>query len=160
MNQTTSHPSVSFFELPVALNFKNATQQKTIVLDNKSNGEIFFRNIGFIPDTVLIDPDYWLITRNNISKKIPDAVNGQNIVQVFPNPVRDQFYVYLRNFSDPGVTITLYNMAGQKICSEKILIVNGSGFTEISPQYLARGEYIISVVTNSGKKIVKQLIRN
>ena len=72
MNQTTSHTSVDFFELPVALKFKNATQQKTIVVDNKTNGETFFRNIGFIADTVLIDPEYWLVTKNNTTAKVPD----------------------------------------------------------------------------------------
>jgi len=35
MNQTTSDPSVTFFALPVALQFKNQLQEKTIVLDNK-----------------------------------------------------------------------------------------------------------------------------
>ncbi|HMI78444.1 MAG TPA: M1 family metallopeptidase, partial [Ferruginibacter sp.] len=89
MNQTTSHPSVDFFELPVALTFKNATQEKTIVVDNKTNGETFFRNIGFIADTVLIDREYWLVTKNNTTAKVPDAAPGQNIVQVFPNPFQD-----------------------------------------------------------------------
>jgi len=159
MNQTTSHSSVNFFELPVALNFKNATQQKTIVLDNTGNGEIFFRNIGFVPDTVIIDPEYWLITRNNTSRKVPDVFNGQNMVQVFPNPIQTQFYVYLRNFSSSGATISLYNVAGQKIHSAKISIVNGSGFTEITPQYLAPGEYIVNVVTNDGQNFVKKLMR-
>jgi len=95
MNQTTSHNSVDFFELPVALKFKNATQEKTIVVDNKTNGETFFRNIGFIADTVLIDPEYWLITKNNTTAKVPDAMAGQNVVQVFPNPVGDSLlYLY------------------------------------------------------------------
>ncbi|HWR32520.1 MAG TPA: M1 family aminopeptidase [Chitinophagaceae bacterium] len=159
MSQTTSHSSVNFFELPVALNFKNATQQRTIVLDNKTNGEIFIRNIGFVPDTVIVDPEYWLISRNNTSRKVADAVGGQNIVQVFPNPIQSQIYVYLRNFSESGATITLYNIAGQKIHSERISIVNGSGFTEITPQFIAPGEYIISIVTDSGIKIVKQLLK-
>ena len=159
MNQSASHPNAGFFELPVALNFKNATQQKIIVLDNTSNGEIFFRNIGFIPDTVLIDPEYWLITRNNTSRKVPDAVNGQNIVQVFPNPIQSQFYVYLRNFSSSNASIILYNAAGQQVHSAKIPISNGSGFTEITPQYLAPGEYIINVVTDNGLKFVKKLLK-
>ncbi len=159
MNQTTSHPSVNFFELPVALNFKNATQQKTIILDNKINGEIFIRNIGFTPDTILIDPEYWLITRNNTSRKVPNAVNGQNIVQVFPNPIQTQFYVYLQNFSSSTATIILYNAAGQQIHSSKISIINGSGFTELTPQYLAPGEYVINVVTDNGQKFAKKLIK-
>lgn len=71
MNQVTSHSSVPFFELPVALQFKNATQQATVVVNNTTNGEIFIKSVGFIPDTVFIDPDAWLITRNNTSAKLP-----------------------------------------------------------------------------------------
>jgi len=74
MNQTTSHPSVSFFELPVALKFKNATQDTTVIVDNTVNGEAFIKNIGFVADTVLIDPDIWLITRNNTTTKLPDII--------------------------------------------------------------------------------------
>ncbi len=74
MNQTTSHPSVDFFELPVALQFKNATQEKTIIVDNKYNAQIFNEKIGFVPDTVIIDPEYWLITRNNTVQKIIQGI--------------------------------------------------------------------------------------
>ncbi|MBD0287811.1 MAG: fibronectin type III domain-containing protein [Flavisolibacter sp.] len=66
-----SHSSVTFFEFPVALQFKNATQQATVVVNNTSNGEIFFKSIGFVPDAVIIDPDAWLITRNNTSAQLP-----------------------------------------------------------------------------------------
>lgn len=78
MNQVTSHPSVPFFELPVALQFKNATQQATVVVNNTSNGEVFLKTIGFVPDTVFIDPEAWLITRNNTSAKLAacSAVTG------------------------------------------------------------------------------------
>ncbi len=71
MNQTTSHASVPFFELPVALQFKNATQSVTVVVNNISNGEVFTKSIGFVADTVIIDPEAWLITRNNTTTKLP-----------------------------------------------------------------------------------------
>ena len=70
-----------------------------MIVDNKFNGEIFFSNIGFIADTVIVDPDYWLITKNNTSQKVSDNINGENIVQVFPNPFANSFNVYLRNFT-------------------------------------------------------------
>ena len=70
MNQVTSHVSVPFFELPVALKFRNATQSTTVIVDNVSNGEIFIKPIGFVADTVLIDPEAWLITRNNTTQKL------------------------------------------------------------------------------------------
>ena len=71
MNQVTSHPSVSFFDLPVALKFQNATQSATVIVDNTVNGETFIKSIGFIADTVFVDPDAWLITRNNSTSKLP-----------------------------------------------------------------------------------------
>ena len=81
------------------MQFKNATQQKTIVVNNTFNGQIFFNNIGFIADTVIIDPDYWLITKNNISQKINDNITSENFVQVFPNPFVNNFnftYIILK----------------------------------------------------------------
>ena len=158
MNQTTSHTSVDFFELPVALKFKNATQEKTIVVDNKTNGEIFFRNIGFIADTVLIDPEYWLVTKNNTSAKVPDAAAGQNIVQVFPNPVGKHFYIYMRKMVAGTANINVYNAAGQILYTRNINLVNGSEYVEVPSQYLAKGVYFLKI--NAGDfKFVKKLLR-
>ena len=158
MNQTTSHTSVDFFELPVALKFKNATQEKTIVVDNKNNGETFFRNIGFIADTVLIDPDYWLITKNNVSAKVPDAAAGKNMVQVFPNPVGSHFYIYMRKMVAPIAYVNIYNAAGQRVYTKNINLVNGSEYVEVPSQYLAKGVYFLKI--NAGDfKFVKKLLR-
>ena len=158
MNQTTSHTSVDFFELPVALKFKNATQEKTIVVDNKTNGETFFRNIGFIADTVLIDPEYWLVTKNNVSAKVPDASTGQNIVQVFPNPVGDHFYIYLRKMVAGSASVNLYNALGQRVYTRNINLVNGSEYVEVPSQYLAKGVYFLKI--NAGDfKFVKKLLK-
>jgi len=159
MNQVTSHSSVNFFELPVALKFKNASQEKTIVLNNTTNIEIFIRNIRFNADTVLIIPEYLLITKNNTSQKIPDVVNGQNIVQVFPNPIQNQFYIYLRNFPTATASINLYNSVGQLVYSRKIDIPNGSEFTEVPAQHLAKGVYILKIKTDNGIKVVKKLVK-
>jgi len=159
ISQTTSHQSVSFFSMPVALLFKNATQHKTIVIDNKSSGEIFYKNIGFIADTVLIDPEYWLISKNNTSKKVADSISGQNIIQVFPNPVQNQLLIYLRNFADGNTTINIYNAAGQLIYNRKIAVYNNSYFQEINTAGYASGAYFIKI--QSGRKTisVKKIIK-
>ena len=158
MNQTTSHTSVDFFELPVALTFKNATQEKTIVVDNKTNGETFFRNIGFIADTVLIDPEYWLVTKNNKTAKVPDATAGQNIIQVFPNPVGDHFYIYMRKMMSATANINLYNAAGQLVYTKNINLINGSEYIEVPSQNLPAGAYFLRI--NAGDfKFVKKLVR-
>jgi hypothetical protein len=160
MNQVTSHASVPFFEMPVALLFKNAAQQKTLVVDNKTNGEIFIKNLGFIPDTVLIDPEYWLISKNNTSLKKTETINGTNIVQVYPNPFSSRFYVYLRNFTSATATINLYNSTGQLLLKKTVGLVNGSEYIELPGEQFAAGEYTLSVRTGDGFKFVRKMIKN
>ncbi|HNU86765.1 MAG TPA: M1 family aminopeptidase [Ferruginibacter sp.] len=159
MAQVTSHASVSFFDLPVALKFKNATQEKTIVVDNKTNNEVFIRNIGFIPDTVLIDPDYWLITRNNTSKKITETITGPGTVQVFPNPVGNQFHIYLSNIAAAEAAIRIYNAAGQLLYNKTISLFNGSEFVEMPSAYLASGVYFLKITAGKEFKFVKKLLK-
>jgi disulfide bond formation protein DsbB len=71
LNQAQSHASVSFFQLPVPLLFRNAgtNQQKLVVFDHTTNGQFFVDNLGFEATEVVFDPDVWLITRNNTLTK-------------------------------------------------------------------------------------------
>jgi aminopeptidase N len=156
MNQTQSHSSVNFFELPVALKFKNATQQKTIVLDNTANGQQFFENIGFAADSVFIDPDYWLISKNNTAVKIADNA-AQNTVQVYPNPIQSQFAVYFRNMTAANAKITLYNAAGQLLSTQQITLINGSQYIEVPSAHLPAGAYTLRIVTPDFKYTKKLL---
>ncbi|HSQ44428.1 MAG TPA: M1 family aminopeptidase [Ginsengibacter sp.] len=158
MNQVTSHPSVSFFALPVALQFKNTTQQKTIVVNNTYNGEIFFNNIGFIADTVIIDPDYWLITKDNSAEKITDNINSENIVQIFPNPFTNNLSIYLHNFNNTKVYFKIYDVNGRLMYNQNSSI-NGSLFKEINTQLFPKGVYLFSIQTASGFKYVKKILK-
>jgi aminopeptidase N len=159
LSQTTSHPSVTFFALPLALQFKKGDIQKTIVLDNKFSGEIFIKNIGFDPDEVVIDPEYWLITKNNTSDKLIENVADKNNVQIFPNPVGSQFYVYCRNFSANDIAVKIYNTLGQLEYNKNIDIVNGNMFVEIPTAGFATGGHILQLQTNDGFTYTKKLVK-
>ena len=174
LSQTTSHPSVSFFKLPVALKFKNATQEKTVVLDNNFNGETFVRSLGFTADTVLIDPGLWLVTKNN-STEIMAAVNngncaptppppqaltnsGEGIVDIYPNPISNPFSIDLHDFRDVNALVIIYNKLGQAIYNKNIPLTFGSALVKIQPANWARGMYIVEVKA-AGKTVRKQLMR-
>lgn len=159
MNQVTSHASVSFFEMPVALKFKNASQEKTIVLDNTVQGETFIRNIGFQADTVYVDPEYWLITRNNKTQKIADPSTGSNSIQVYPNPIGDRFTIYMSKVNAASADILLYNSLGQRVYARTVSLLNGSEYLEISSAHLARGVYTLRIVAGKELKFVKKLLR-
>ncbi len=159
MDQTTSHPSVSFFELPVALKFKNATQEQTIIVDNKSNGEVFLKNISFVPDTVLIDPGYWLITRNNSTVKLPAVNFPANTIKVGANPFKDKFTIQLYNVtSSPTLTAILYNSIGQRVAVQNIVLLNGDALVDIPTSNLASGQYVLKIL-GGDIEYVKKMIK-
>jgi hypothetical protein len=72
LGQTTSHSSVGFFQLPVPVLFRNATsgQEKLVIANHTANGQLFTENLGFVAEIAVIDPDYWLITRNNTVTRV------------------------------------------------------------------------------------------
>ncbi len=150
LNQQTSHAAVPFFELPVALLFKNATRQKTVVVNNTFSGQVFLENIGFVADTVLVDPDYWLLSRNNTSRKLADSAATANAVQVFPNPFGERLYLYLRNFGAAALNLHLYNTAGQLVWQQRIVLTGGSSFTAIATENFPAGTYLLHL--DDGKK--------
>jgi aminopeptidase N len=156
INQTTSDPSVAFFELPIALQFKNASQQKTVVADNKTNGETFIKDIGFVADTVIIDPDYWLITKNNTSEKI--NVAGENVIQVFPSPFLNNVNVNFRNFSNTKAHLKIYDSKGRLMLQNDLMISN-SLFHIVNTQPFARGIYFIKIETDNGVKFAKKILK-
>jgi len=157
MNQITSDASVKFFALPVALQFKNATQQKTIVVDNKSNGEVFTKEIGFIADTVIVDPEYWLITKNNSSEK-ENEVTGKNVIKVFPSPFLNNFIIAFYNFGSNKVSLKIYDSKGTLMMKNNFSI-NGSFFYQVNTERFARGIYFIKIQTDNGVKFAKKILK-
>jgi aminopeptidase N len=158
INQTTSHNSVSFFEGPVPIKFKNATQQKTVLFDNTGNGQEFLEQIGFVADSIFIDPDYWLISKNNTVAKVPDNTTVPNSIKLYPNPIQNQFSIWLRNFNAASADITLYTATGQLLMQRKATLVNGSEYIEIPSAYLPKGIYTLRITAGNFKytrKLVK-----
>ena len=156
INQVTSDPSVKFFELPVALQFKNATQEKTIVVNNENNDEIFLRDIGFAADTVIIDPDYWLITANNTSEKLEE--NAQNKVDVFPSPFLNQFYINMRNFGSTSAVLKIYDSKGS-LMAKNYFAIDNSLFYTVNTQNFSRGIYFLKIETDNGIKFAKKILK-
>ncbi len=157
VNQTTSHPSVSFFEMPVPLLFKNTTQQKTVFVNNNFNGEVFVENIGFIPDTVLVDPELWMISKNNTSQKLP-AEPGIAAISIFPNPLMDPVRILIQDMNAYSAKLIMYNAAGQMIINKNILLINGYAEYILPVQTLAKGMYHISIESGTFR-YAKQFIR-
>lgn len=92
LNQAQSRPSVGFFEMPVPVRFKNRTGDTTIVFQHHSNGQQFYTEIGFKPDSVFVDPEYWLISAENTFTVRENPVK-KDVIIFAPNPVHERVRV-------------------------------------------------------------------
>lgn len=159
LNQTPSHSSVSFFEMPVPVLFRNATRDTILRVEHTENGQIFNLNPGFIADTVIIDPDLWILSKNKLAVKgVVTAVNDPSInnpVVITPNPSRGIFDIHLSGNNPRPIRIEMINSAGQTVYERtvsgdaKLVTVDGSRE--------ASGIYWIRLSDARGLGIVKKL---
>jgi len=93
INQTQSHPSVDFFEMPVPIKFFGEGKDSMFVFNNTFSGQIFTPKPGFIVDSIQFDPEQWLISANNSITLGIAADPDIRTISVFPNPARYQITV-------------------------------------------------------------------
>jgi len=135
ISQQTSHPSVTFFELPVEFRIKNAVRDTLLRLDYLYSGQVFDIQTGFRADSVLFDPNRWIISANNTvmgNHKTPD-----NEIRLMPNPVKDRFGI--GGNLPPEAPVILYNMAGVAVFETK------AGQLPADIAHLKPGLYILKI---------------
>jgi aminopeptidase N len=133
LNQTTSHSSVSFYEMPVPVKFWGGGTDTTIIFNHTFSGQNFNTTIPFIIDSIQFDPELHILSNFNTVTSIRDLNSLTNEVIIFPNPVT----------SEISLTIKTKSTSDFKIDSE----------------HLAQGEYILKVKggeINYSEKIIKK----
>lgn len=151
INQTSSHPSVSFFETELDLKFVSGSREKIITVDSKFNGQIFLQDIGFIPDTVIVDPGAWLLSKDNSTKKIILPNAGAGVASVFPNPLQAASRLYLHDFKENVAEIKIFASNGQLIQSNSVTLINGTALINLNTARWSRGIYTATITTASEK---------
>src|SRR5690606_21566717 len=67
LDQSTSHASVSFFEMPVQIQFKSATQDTILTFEHTFDGQEFVADLSFSATEAVFDPNRWVLARHRIS---------------------------------------------------------------------------------------------
>lgn len=138
INQTTSHVSVPFYEMPVPVKFKNATNDTIVVFNHTFSGQQFTANIPFAVDSVIFDPDLWLISANNtVTLDLGEIENEENIFEVYPNPASKIVYVEFKNELPEEIFID--DVTGKNIITKQP--VNAKSEIDISK--LSSGNYLL-----------------
>ncbi len=152
VDQTQSHSSVSFFEMPIPIKIiGTGGEEQWLQLENTYNGQRFTESVSFTIDEVLFDPDYQLISNGNSVVNTPNLGLVESVVDgISPisNPVKDILNIQTTQNVILLKTV-IYNTLGQKI------------FEEISPKkihdvsFMPRGVIILHLETNKGDYIQK-----
>lgn len=149
VNQTSSHPSVSFYELPIPVQFSNGTNDTTIVFNHTTNGQVFTANLNFAANAMVFDPEKWIISANNTINGVEELI-GNSSFKVYPTITTD--FVFIKNISEKIETIEVYKAAGS--CVKMIENYTGS-FAQIDLSELGKGIYFVSVNKLPPTKIIK-----
>jgi len=154
LSQTTSHPSVDFYEMPVPLVFYGPNgESDTVVVDHTENDQFVTGSLAFTPVSVAFDPDIWLV-RGAVS--IDQSTSTQSPIlakaRLFPNPSSDRMQLRL----PPTVRITgaahILNAGGRIVSRQSVS-------SEIDLSNLSAGTYWLHLPTDAGiliKPIQKQ----
>ncbi|MEX0635281.1 MAG: T9SS type A sorting domain-containing protein, partial [Ferruginibacter sp.] len=108
--------------------------------------------------TVLVDPEYWILSRNNSTKKLIPINTGEGSIDIYPNPVSNPMNVYLHNFNNNSAQLIVLNAAGQQMYRQQVILTNGAELLSIPTGTWASGMYSLQVLAGD-KKMVKPFIR-
>jgi hypothetical protein len=117
---------------------------------------VFTLNPGFVPDTMIIDPQLWILAKNKSTQK-KDSLSLSAEVTVYPNPAVNKVSVYLPTTLAQNTSVMLFNTLGQQVYSKKVLS-GGNEVLEIPLYHLASGVYWIQLTRSNGFKTIKQLL--
>ncbi len=159
VNQTQSHTSVSFFEMPIPIKFVGVGEDTTIVFNHQYSGQIFTATIPFPIISVVFDPELHLISANNKTKNISTSNDLNNEIKLYPNPATTTLNLSLFLLSKKELRFEIIDIKGRKIISINDSFNIGLTVKPIDISQLSAGTYIIKISGNEisySEKFVKK----
>lgn len=152
ISQIPSHPSVSFFELPLPLLLKGIQNDTLIRIDHRYSGQQFSLQIPWKVDSVILDPELWIIQWNPMITSYREPVADEQI-KISPNPVTgfldielspSLFNAHLSLFDVQGTI--LYSIAEISTCKLRIPV-----------DHFPQGLYFLQIQYDDKRKVFKFL---
>ncbi|MCO6463643.1 MAG: T9SS type A sorting domain-containing protein [Saprospiraceae bacterium] len=152
--QETSHPSVSFFDMPVPVLLIGENGQKMEVrLENTHNEQIFTVDVGFKLTEVQVDPELWLISNKSASYDedliTTSTKEVHTEIKIHPNPATDNITIEGNTGIFDSYRIITVN---GKVMQSGVL--NGK-VQHISVDQLHTGQYYLQLEGKAMNKVIK-----
>lgn len=137
LQQDTLAPSVDHYSVPVEILVKNQDTKAYFRLETESNDTTFTLPINWLADSLFIDPNYWILSRNYVIHDNQPAGD----LQLYPNPTLNDLTIV--NGNTPIQQISVYTVDG-KLFREISVNRATNVFTMNTSEWIA-GMYFVSV---------------
>lgn len=157
INQTTSVPTVTpFFKGLMEYRIKSAQGDTTIKLNQISNNQVFKVYYPKTPDSVVVDPNNWVLNRVGKVTKGADIIISpvQSGLKIYPNPVRGSLNVRFTNVSFQSLQVI--HIQG-RILATYTIPTGASTFN--TPLKVPRGMYFIRLIGANETVVEKILVK-
>ncbi len=151
IDQSTSHPSVDFYEMPVPLLLTGEQDDTLVVLDHRFSGQEFTLEPGFQVDSIRFDPQLRLLSAGNqvtesvSARPAPEALG----VRLYPNPASDRLHLEFDRAHWPELPreLLLYDSSGRLLRRFPLQ-------TELWIDDLPAGPYWLQLAGDRGKMVL------
>ena len=161
IGQTTSHPSVPFFEMPVPVRFSNGNQDTVLVFNHTFSGQTFTADLPFQVQNVEFDPELWLISKDNTVSVVTTSEEPESntlALKIIPNPVeKGQINAVLESQVAGEISLWLQSTDGKILLSRTYPLAAGKNALSLDGGGLPAGVYTLYAQTDEGvatKKVV------
>jgi hypothetical protein len=147
VNQSTSHPSVDFFELPLPFRIiGNNGEVLDIRLEHDSKNQVFEIDLDFDANEIIFDPEYVILSKHEIFK-VTEVWDGDLDILLYPNPAINQVNIKTNRSPSFIQEIEIYSNDGRLV--ERYSIENSQGQPiniKLNPE-LSAGLYHLRIKT-------------
>lgn len=155
VTQTTSHPSVKAYQLPLQLKLNTANGDTTVIINITDTANYLKFNMGDIITSIVVDPEDHIINKTGTMQQDPNLLSVEEMVMqkpvIYPNPASDGWHI---DNLLPGAVLQLLDINGGKIWSG-----TPTGRAYVPAANLPKGCYLLEIQTNGGNKAHYKLLK-
>ena len=142
VGQAQSHPSVTFFEMPLQIRLTGAgAQTYDVVVNNTTNNQEFIVSVPFVVTGVIFDPNKHIISKNNTATLGNATFDLAQTISLYPNPANDEMHLMMPSTLQLE-KIEIYNTLGQLVAEKNTV--------DFSVSELAAGLLVLKIATSEG----------
>jgi hypothetical protein len=148
--QSQSHASVAFFDQNIPLRLKGNASDTSVIVPVRKDQNSFSIPLDFEVDSVLFDPEKWLIAKLESQLQVYDFEPGERL-KIYPNPAQSYLQVQVNRQELEVRNILITDLQGQVLLETAQPILSDLNVTRLDVRHLPEGAYYIYLETREGK---------